>query len=210
MKDYIIRSIESKRGKRYRYNYKTKTGKIVKKSVYERLIREIYIPPAYDNVQINKNQNDSILAIGEDSKGRKQYIYNASFKEKSKEDKFGDLILFGKAYSKIYKRIQNDIKIDDMNNKDKLCAIALKLIIDCNFRIGNEKYSKENNSFGVSTLERKHILIDYNDIIIDFIGKRGVQNVCCVKDKRIKAFLKQRKKRIKRYSLIKRKDVYVH
>jgi DNA topoisomerase-1 len=209
MKDYIIRSIQSKRGNTYKYKYKTKTGKDIPKSIYDSLIKNIYIPPAYDNVKISKHKNSSILAIGEDSKGRKQYIYNDSFKQQSKDNKFTDMIDFGKAYSKIYRRIQKDIKIEDMNNKDKLCAISLKLIIDCNFRIGNEKYSKENNSFGVSTLERKHIFVDYNDIIIDFIGKRGVQNVCCVKDKRIKEFLKQRKKTHKKiFSYKKKRRLY--
>ncbi len=54
------------------------------------------------------------------------------------------------------KHIENDYK-SKVDNKNKQIAMILKLIMDCNFRIGNDKYTKENNSYGVSTLQGKHI-----------------------------------------------------
>ena len=56
--------------------------------------------------------------------------------------------------------------------------MILKLIMDCDFRVGNDEYMKKNNSYGVSTLRMKHVLVKGDDITIDFIGKKGVRNVC--------------------------------
>ena len=46
------------------------------------------------------------------------------------------------------------IYIQFQYSKEKQIAIILKLIMDCNFRVGNEKYKKENKSFGVTTLQK--------------------------------------------------------
>ena len=81
-----------------------------------------------------------------------------------------------------------------IDNKEKQIATILKIIMDCNFRIGNDKYTKDNNSYGVSTLENQHIKIKNNKVIIDFIGKKGVRNECEIKNKKIIRTLKAKKK----------------
>jgi len=75
--------------------------------------------------------------------------------------------------------------------------MILKLIMDCDFRVGNDEYMKQNNSYGVSTLKNKHVLIKGDSVIIDFIGKKSVRNICRVKDKTIKKHLIKRKKTMK-------------
>ena len=39
------------------------------------------------------------------------------------------------------------------------------IIIDCNFRVGNDKYTRDNKSYGVSTLENKHIKNELGEMI---------------------------------------------
>ena len=63
------------------------------------------------------------------------------------------MIEFGKAYNKINRRITEDY-ISPIESKDKQVAIILKLIMDCHFRVGNERYSKTNKSYGTTTLEK--------------------------------------------------------
>ena len=63
--------------------------------------------------------------------------------------------------------------------------------MDCNFRIGNEKYKKENNSFGVTTLQKKHVKIKNDSLIIDFNGKKNVRNTCKVTNKKVIKSLKK-------------------
>ena len=62
---------------------------------------------------------------------------------------------------------------------------------DCNFRIGNEKYTKENNSYGICTIQNEHVKVKGDQVIIDFNGKKGVQNTCKVKDKKLSKNFKE-------------------
>ena len=65
---------------------------------------------------------------------------------------------------------------------------------ECNFRVGNEKYAKENKSFGVCTLENQHVKVGSSGITVDFIGKEGVRNTCKIKNKRLRKNLRTKKK----------------
>ena len=197
MKNYILRK---KRGKSNIFFDKRGT-QITSKKYIEECLSGIYIPPAYDNVKISINKKAKVLAIGYDDKNRPQYIYNKKFTEKMKKKKFYDLYLFGLQYDKIVRDINKNIKQRN-DNKLKYVCMILKLIMDCDFRVGNDEYMKKNNSYGVSTLRLKHVLVKGDDITIDFIGKKGVRNICQVKDKTIKRHLKKRKKTMKNNSRI--------
>jgi len=174
--------------------YTDKNGKRVSKKTIQPYLK-MYIAPAYDNVKINKNMNAKVLAIGYDERDRPQYIYNTKCIKSRGKNKFKKLIKFGKEYNNIMKRIENDYK-SKVDNKNKQIAIILKLIMDCNFRIGNDKYTKENNSFGVSTLLGKHIKTN-GGIVVDFVGKKGVQNTCKIVDPKMKSNLRTKKKKYK-------------
>ena len=181
MKNYILRK---KKGNTHIFFDKRGT-RITSKKYIEECLSGIYIPPAYDNVKISINKKAKVLAIGYDDKNRPQYIYNKKFTEKMKKEKFYDLYLFGLQYGKIVRDINKNIKQRN-DNKLKYVCMILKLIMDCDFRVGNDEYMKKNNSYGVSTLRMKHVLVKGDDITIDFIGKKGVRNTCKVKDKTIK------------------------
>tara|TARA_B100000683_G_scaffold206064_1_gene199813 strand:+ start:898 stop:1863 length:966 start_codon:yes stop_codon:yes gene_type:complete len=202
MNNYFIRRISSQKNKKYTHKYYDKNDNIITYNSIKEHLEGFYIPPAYDDVQINKNKKAKILAIGYDDKDRPQYIYNKKHTEKQSKKKFEKLIEFGHNYKKIYNKINKDLNSKE-NTKNKEIAMILKIIIDCNFRIGNDKYTKDNNSYGVSTLEKKHILERNGNIIINFIGKKGVENECIVRDKKIVRSLKnkksQKKKRIFSY-----------
>jgi len=194
MKNYFIRKIKKKTKRNILHEYKDKTGKNVSKKIIKPYLN-IYIAPAYDNVKINKNINAKVLAIGYDEKDRPQYIYNTRCIKSRGKNKFKKLIKFGKNLSKILKKIENDYK-SKADSKDKQIAMILKIIMDCNFRIGNDKYTKENNSFGVSTLLAKHIKTN-NGVTVDFVGKKGVQNTCKIENSKMKINLKTKKKKYK-------------
>lgn len=194
MESYFIRKINKydKKNKKYQYRYYTKNGRSLSFNKIKHKLNNIYIPPAYDNVKINLRKNDKIIAIGYDTKNRAQYIYHNNYKQESTDDKFSNLIDFGKNYQRILSKINNDLL--SKNEKIKQIAMILKIIIDCNFRIGNKKYTRDNNSFGVSTLQKKHLSITKNEIIIDFIGKKGVRNKCTLKNKHILNNIKKKRK----------------
>ena len=74
--------------------------------------------------------------------------------------------------------------------------MVLKMMDECNFRVGNEKYAKENKSFGVCTLENQHVKVGKDSVVVDFIGKEGVRNTCKIKNKRLIKNLRTRKKQL--------------
>lgn len=193
MKDYILRKIVKKRGKKYIHEYTDKRGHKLNKKEYEPLIKNLYIAPAYDNVKINKNRKDKVLAIGTDDRDRKQYTYNPDYIQKATDNKYKSLIEFGNNYRCIINRINKDM-ITYEDSKKKQIAMILKMIDECNFRVGNEKYTKENKSFGVCTLENQHVKVGKSGVTIDFIGKEGVRNSCKVRNKRLTKNLRNKKK----------------
>jgi len=153
--------------------------------------KSLKIPPAYDNVTIINGKK--IIAYGYDSKNRKQVIYHPKFILSQNNIKFQKIKQSIKYFSRLKRKIKKDINRDVV---DKIYAIIITLIIDCGFRIGNKKYEIDNNSYGLTTLKKKHIFIENKFIKIDFIGKKNVRNVAICKNKEIYNFFFNRIKDI--------------
>ena len=152
-------------------------------------IKKFKIPPSYDNVVILNNKK--ILAYGYDSKGRKQVIYNLKYIEKKNEKKYDKIEKYDKYFIKIKKQVAKDLKSSD--EKNKIIAIIITLILSCGFRIGNLKYEKQNKSYGITTLNYSHIkLLNNNTISFDFIGKKGVHNHAICKNKYIYDYISEK------------------
>lgn len=196
MDTFIVRKIWRKIGKKYNHKYYTKEGKEIKDKKYiENAIKGVYIAPAYDNVKINLKKDEKVLAIGYDEKGRSQYVYNKKYTQSQSYKKFDKMISFGKNFNKINKKIDEDL-YSVKDSKNKQISIILKLIMECQFRIGNDVYSKKNKSYGTTTLQGKHMKIKKDEIIIDFNGKKNVRNICTIKNKKLVKTLKQKRRTI--------------
>jgi DNA topoisomerase I len=146
-------------------------------------INNLVIPPAYRNVKIFIEKSPKILYEGYDDKGRKQQIYSPSWTKKASKKKFQELALFGKLLPKIYLDINKNIENIKIT-KNKVISLILKIISVCYFRIGNSKYQKLYGSYGISNIKKRHITLLKNNLIeIKFIGKKGIENQCIIKDK---------------------------
>lgn len=197
MDEFIVRKIWRKVGKKYKHKYYDKNDKEIKnKKRIDEAIKGVYIAPAYENVKINLKKDEKVLAMGHDDKNRSQYVYNKKFTQSQSYKKFDKMILFGKKFNKINDTINDDL-YTVKDSKNKQIAIILKLIMECQFRIGNDIYSKKNKSYGTTTLQGKHIKVkSKNELVIDFNGKKNVRNVCTVKNKKLVKTLRQKKRTI--------------
>ena len=197
MDDFIVRKIWRKIGKKYNHKYYDKNDKEIKnRKRIDDAIKGVYIAPAYDNVKINLKKDEKVLAMGYDDKNRSQYVYNKKFTQSQSYKKFDKMIEFGKNFKKINDKINDDL-YTVKDSKNKQIAIILKLIMECQFRIGNDIYSKQNKSYGTTTLQGKHIKVkNKNELIIDFNGKKNVRNVCTVKNRKLVKTLRQKKRTI--------------
>lgn len=197
MKDYIVRKITGKKKGTFTYEYTDIRGRKVPKRTIQSALDGMYIPPAHDNVKINLKKHSKVLAIGYDKKGRAQYVYNETFKDKQSKEKFKRMIDFGQSYQTMMKQIHKDLYTEG-ESKEKQIALILRLVCDCGFRIGNEKYVKENKSYGVTTLQEEHVKVKGPNVTVDFIGKKGVRNVCTIKNKKLSRELRTKKRCVKK------------
>jgi DNA topoisomerase-1 len=183
MKNYIIRKKNNNT-----FHYYTKNNiKINNKKILDK-IKKIYIAPAYSNVKIYLGQD--LLATGIDSAGRTQYVYSDKMKKKREQKKFKKLVKISKNIDKLKKKINKDLMKTTIT-KDKLIALVLKIMDLCNFRSGNKKYEEKYGSFGITTIHKKHISFKNNSTEIEFIGKKGVNNYCMLKDRNIQDIIKK-------------------
>ena len=58
MKEYVTRKIKSKRKCKFTYSYTDMSGKKASKRSVKLAVKDIYVPPAYDNVRINLNKKE--------------------------------------------------------------------------------------------------------------------------------------------------------
>ena len=159
-------------------------GVKVKDPTILKYIQDLIIPPAYTRVTIRYNKNprkDKVTYVGFDTKGRPQHHYAKWWIKQQKATKFCDMIEFGKAYPGIQSDIRRIIA-QKKTTKTKIIALIMRVITLCSFRIGNEKYAQMYKSYGISTVEKRHVTVKGGILMFKFIGKKGVLNECTVVD----------------------------
>lgn len=144
-------------------------GKKVNASDLDR-IKRLRIPPAWESVWINVNPDSAIQAYGIDSKGRKQYRYHQIHVQQAEEQKFIRLYHFSQKIAAFRKKLIIDAK-GKLYEKDTIIALMLLLVYDYYFRVGKEVYARENGSYGISSLRKKHVKIDNGVVHFRFKGK---------------------------------------
>ena len=152
-------------------------------------ISKIYIAPAYTDVRIFPNSND-LLAYGYDDAGRKQYVYSESFKLKRENKKYCKLIKLCNSMDILKKKVQKDL-LTSYFSKDKMLATIVKMMELCNFRCGTVRMEKKHGTHGITTIHKKHLKIQKDNIDIEFIGKKGVVNHCIMKNKQMNEIIRK-------------------
>jgi DNA topoisomerase IB len=106
--------------------------------------------------------NSDLLAVGIDTKGRKQYVYSEEFKKKREKKKYCQLITLSGKIERLKTQINRDLKQDNYN-LSKLIALVLKIMDLCNFRSGQRKMEKKYKSHGITTVHKNHLAIANNN-----------------------------------------------
>src|SRR5216110_1721450 len=147
-------------------------------------IKRIGVPPAYTDVWICPSANGHIQATGRDARGRKQYRYHERWREARDENKFDRLAQFAKALPNIRRRVAKDLKLPGLP-RQKVLAVVVRLLERTFIRIGNEEYARENKSFGLTTMQGRHVTVKGARLRFRFRGKSGRQHEVDVTDRRI-------------------------
>ena len=144
-------------------------------------IRALVIPPAWRDVWVTPYANGHLQAVGTDDAGRKQYLYHPDWRTRRDAEKFDRMLLFGKALARARTLIVSDLGREGMP-LERACAAAVRLLDLGYFRIGNDVYADENGSFGLTTLERRHVRRRQDRLVFAFVGKSGVEHEIQIDD----------------------------
>jgi DNA topoisomerase-1 len=173
-----------------RWSYYDADGIIVKdKELIERF-NKLVIPPAYTNVWISPYENGHLQFTGTDAAGRKQYRYHAYWNKIRNQSKYHRLQTFASHLPAIRKQIEQDLARTKLDH-EKVVALVVRLMELTSIRVGNESYKKLYGSFGLTTLQDKHVKIEGSTMKFEFKGKKGVMHKIALQSKKLAKLVKQ-------------------
>jgi DNA topoisomerase-1 len=165
------------------FTYLDTEGRRVTDTAERRRIAELVIPPAWESVWISPDADGHILATGRDSKGRKQYIYHPLWHELRSRDRFSALLEFGGALPHMRATIDRHLRLSVLS-RERVLALVVRLLETTLIRIGNREYARTNESYGLTTLRRKHVRREGNHLRFSFRGKSGKEFSISLRDPR--------------------------
>src|SRR3954469_14932200 len=172
------------------FRYVSADGRSVRNEAELKRIRALAVPPAWTDVWICRDGRGHLQATGRDAKGRKQYRYHASWHTCRGETKFDRMSAFAAALPGIRARAEADLSRPGLP-RDKVLAAVVQLLEKSLIRVGNEEYARQNHSFGLTTLQDKHVNVRGATVRFEFRGKSGVKHSVDVNDRRLARIVKQ-------------------
>lgn len=171
------------------FRYTSPDGRPVRDATTRERIDALRIPPAWREVHIAVSPRAPIQVWGFDARGRKQYRYHKRAVEKGELRKYYRVRQMAKELPRLRRRLFDDLGRDDYS-RDRICAGIVLLISNAWFRIGSERYEKENNSFGITTLRKSHVEFTDSGVVFEYRGKRGIDHRQTITDERLVAFVR--------------------
>ena len=163
-------------------------SRITDRDAIDRL-NALAIPPAYTDVWICPDPDGHLQATGRDAKGRKQYRYHARFREVRDGTKYEHMIDFAKTLPGIRERVDADMRLRGMP-REKVLATVVHLLETTMIRVGNADYARQNESYGLTTLEDEHVDVSGSELKFHFKGKSGKTWKLSIKDRRVAKIVK--------------------
>jgi DNA topoisomerase-1 len=173
-----------RRERRGGWTYLDPGGKAITDERTLKRIKALAIPPAWEDVWISPDASGHIQATGRDARRRKQYRYHPRWREARDRSKYDKMIDFGRALPKLRARLDEDLSRRGLP-KEKVVAAVVKLLELTLMRVGNDEYAKENKSFGLTTLRKRHVDIGSTGAMFEFKGKSGVAHRTGFRDRRL-------------------------
>ena len=154
------------------------------KAELERIAR-LAIPPAYTDVWICLHAQGHLQATGLDARKRKQYRYHPNWRVVRDGIKFDRMVEFGEALPRLRQYLQRDLRRKGLP-REKILAAIVSLLDTTRVRIGNLSYARDNRSFGLTTLRKRHLaFVSERRVMLKFKGKSGVEHEVKIDNGRI-------------------------
>ena len=172
------------------FSYRNSDGTLVTDAEIKARIASLAIPPAWRKVWICPDPSGHLLATGEDDRGRKQYLYHPKWRELRDLVNSYRLISVGEALPAVRRHVSAQLRRRTFD-RDRVAAAMIRILDISGVRIGHEVYADENDSFGLTTLTRRHVRVTGATIEFDFPAKSGQRANFTVTDPRVAAVVEQ-------------------
>lgn len=165
------------------------SGRVIRDKKRLRRLGMVAVPPAWRRVRLAENPDARILAVGEDAKGRRQYIYNPKFRKRRESAKYEALGAFAAELPRLRARIAYDMVNAD-NERRRVAALCARLIDRTGIRVGSPAYRSASGTYGATTLLKRHLTLSRDRIRLGFVGKGGKAHRLALRDTRLAAGLR--------------------
>jgi DNA topoisomerase-1 len=167
-----------------RFSYRDAEGRAVRDRATLQRIADLVIPPAWTDVWICADPRGHIQAIGRDQRQRKQYRYHAEWRVVRDQNKYERMIDFGRALPRLRRRVSTDLAKQGLA-RERVLAAVVRLLEVTLIRVGNDEYARANRSFGLTTMQKRHVTVSSVGAVFEFRGKSGKQHRTGFHDRRL-------------------------
>jgi len=172
------------------FRFRLSTGAPVRDRATIARIRALAIPPAWTDVWIAADPKAHIQATGRDARGRKQYRYHVEWHAAQDHSKYLRLGAFGAALPSIRSRVRRDLRRADAS-REQVLALLVMLLESTYIRVGNREYARTNRSYGLTTLEDRHVTVEGDRVHFAFRGKAGIRREVTLEDRTLARLVRQ-------------------
>jgi DNA topoisomerase I len=152
------------------FRYVNETGRPVRDPRTRARIDALRVPPAWRDVQIAASASASIQAWGFDARGRRQYRYHARAAEKGQLRKYYRVRAMGHELPRLRRSIREASRGRALR-RETVAAIVVRLISEGFFRPGSEEATRENSTFGITTMRKSHVELDGECLVFRYLAK---------------------------------------
>jgi DNA topoisomerase-1 len=161
-------------GSKGRFRYLDGRGRRIEDPAKIERIEQLVIPPAWKDVWISPRPGAKLQATGVDKAGRRQYLYHPEFRARQEQAKFDKLVRFAEKLPDL-RLAMGEHMTHDPYDRERVCAVAVRLINLAWFRVGSDRYAKTSRTHGVTTLSQRHVSVRGTRVTFRFRAKHRVQ-----------------------------------
>jgi DNA topoisomerase I len=172
------------------FRYFNAHGRRIRDTILLERIRQLAIPPAWDGVWICPDPKGHLQATGRDVRHRKQYRYHPEWRKLRDDTKYDRMIAFGRALPKIRRRVARDLRRRGLP-REKALATIVRLLETTLIRVGNDEYARDNRSYGLTTMQNRHVAIHAGTVTFRFRGKSGKKHVLDIHNPQLAKIVKR-------------------
>ncbi|MFD5711940.1 DNA topoisomerase IB [Streptomyces pharetrae] len=149
-------------------------------------VRALTIPPAWRDVWICPWSNGHLQAVGTDDAGRRQYLYHEEFRAQQDQAKHEHVRQVAAVLPELRARVTADLSGRGLS-RARVTACAVRLLDLGFFRIGSDRHTRENETYGLTTMLREHVRCGRGEIAFNYPAKGGIELVRALVDEQAHA-----------------------